>query len=76
MKRVMYLKMLYSHPYSPFTETVGSKEEDRQMVQLLEEEQAQITQRIESLRKDVRTDIRHRTFYISALVSLEFDEKT
>uniref|UniRef100_A0A4W5N929 Mitochondrial translation release factor 1 n=1 Tax=Hucho hucho TaxID=62062 RepID=A0A4W5N929_9TELE len=33
--------------------TVGSKEEDRQMVQLLEEEQAQITQRIESLRKDL-----------------------
>ncbi|XP_055785911.1 peptide chain release factor 1, mitochondrial-like [Salvelinus fontinalis] len=33
--------------------TVGSKEEDRQMVQLLKEEQAQITQRIESLRKDL-----------------------
>lgn len=53
--------VIHCHPYSHFTGTVGSKEEDRQMVQLLKEEQAQITQRIESLRKDVRRDIRHRT---------------
>ncbi|KAK6325393.1 hypothetical protein J4Q44_G00047350 [Coregonus suidteri] len=33
--------------------TVGSKEEDQHMVQLLKEEQAQITQKIESLRKDL-----------------------
>lgn len=56
-------------------QSVPKRKTDK-MVQLLKEEQAQITQRIESLRKDVRTDIRHRTFYISALVSLEFDEKT
>lgn len=46
------------HFAPPLTaDSVGSKDEDKQLTELLKEEEAQISQRILALKKDVRKQI-------------------